>query len=121
LKQGILAGVLTGIWAFTNPGVLIPSTLVSAMVLSQEKRSHIPEMIAQLNLSSDQKKKLETVYEEQAKQVQALKENTALSEDDRRAKLRDINQAANKQLSETLTSGQIEKLKELRKARQQKP
>jgi len=101
--------------------LLSAGALVTQPVRAQEQKSRIPVLIAQLDLSKDQKKKLEPIYEEQAKQVKALKENTALSAQERDAKMKEINEASNKQLNQVLTAGQRDKLKELRRQRQQKP
>ncbi len=99
--------------------LLFAGAFVAQPVRAQEQKSRIPVLIAQLDLSEDQKKKLEPIFEEQAKQVKALKENTALSTEEREARMKEINQSANKQLNQVLTSGQRDKLKELRRQRQQ--
>ena len=99
--------------------VLCAGAIVAQPARAQEQKSKIPALIAQLDLSEDQKKKLEPIFEEQAKQVKALKENTALSAEEREARMKEINQSSNKQLNQVLTSGQRDKLKELRRQRQQ--
>lgn len=85
----------------------------------QAKKSRIPEMMLALNLTEEQKQKLEPVYEEQGKKQKAARQDSSLIEDARKAKLREINQETNRQLKEILTSEQFQKLRELRKAKQQ--
>ncbi|MGH9841522.1 MAG: hypothetical protein ACREEM_22450 [Blastocatellia bacterium] len=103
----------------TLMALLFASAFAAPAVRAQEQKSKIPALIAQLDLSEDQKKKLEPIYEEQAKQVKSLKENTALSVEEREVRMKEINQSSNKQLNQVLTSGQRDKLKELRRQRQQ--
>ena len=80
----------------------------------QEQKSRLPPLVAQLKLSDGQKKKLESMYEEQQQKIKAIREDTSLSNDEKKAKLKEINQATNKFLGEVLTAKQREKLKELR-------
>jgi hypothetical protein len=83
-------------------------------VSGQEQKSSIPPLIAQLKLSDGQKKKLETHYGDNQQKIKALREDASLSEADKKARLNDLNNATIKFLTETLTSKQREKLKELR-------
>jgi Spy/CpxP family protein refolding chaperone len=88
--------------------------MLAVPVLSQETKSFLPSLVAQLNLSGSQKKKLETMYEEQQKKIKSVREDAALADEDKKARLREINAETNKSLSEILTSDQRKKLKELR-------
>lgn len=81
---------------------------------AQEQKSSIPPLIAQLKLSDGQKKKLETFYDDNQQKIKTIREDASLSEPDKKARLDAINQATIKFLSETLTSKQREKLKEIR-------
>jgi Spy/CpxP family protein refolding chaperone len=85
----------------------------------QKKMTPLQEMLGQLNLSEEQKKKIEPVLAKQAEAQKALRADTALAEDARKAKNQEISKATNDALKEILTSEQWEKLKELRKARAQ--
>ena len=95
-------------------------TVTSATSFAQGKKmTPLQEMLGQLNLSEEQQKKIEPVLAKQAEAQKALKADTALSDDARKAKNQEISKATNDQLKEILTSEQWTKLRELRKARQQ--
>lgn len=92
----------------------------SALALTQQKKmTPLQEMLGQLNLTEEQKQKIEPVLAKQAEAQKALRADTALAEDARKAKNQEISKATNNALKEILTSEQWEKLRELRKARQQ--
>lgn len=92
----------------------------SAPALTQQKKmTPLQEMLGQLDLTEEQKKKIEPVLAKQADAQKALRADTTLAEDARKAKNQEISKATNDALKEILTSEQWNKLKELRKARQQ--
>ena len=99
--------------------LLITGAMTMPPVNASAQKSKIPPMIAQLNLSDDQKKLLEPLYEEQIKKIKAIREDASISDDDKKAKILEINQAANKSLGDVLTAEQRAKLKELRQQKQQ--
>jgi transposase len=107
----------TGFIKLTLSVFLTVSILLAGSLAAPQtpEKSAIPSLIASLNLSKKQKEKLEPVYEAHHKQVQAVREDTTLSEEARRAKITASNQAINDQLRQTLTSDQKKKLMELRK------
>lgn len=100
-------------------------TLIAALALTtaafglpQEKSqsgSEIPPLILSLKLKDAQKKKLEPVYAERNKQLEALHDDKSISEEARRAKISQINQNINETLRQVLTHDQKKKLAELRK------
>lgn len=100
--------------------VFMLTASLAAATLQDKKMSPLQQMLSQLNLSGEQKTKLEPIAADQAKAQKTLRENTALSDDDRKAKNRELSQGLNAKLKEILTSEQFEKLKELRKANAQK-
>jgi Spy/CpxP family protein refolding chaperone len=96
------------------------AVLANASTFAQGKKmTPLQEMLGQLNLSEEQKKKIEPVLAKQAEAQKALRADTTLAEDARKAKNQEISKATNTALREILTSEQWEKLKELRKARAQ--
>ncbi len=98
---------------------ILPGSSLAARAFAQQapEKSAIPSLIAALNLSKKQKVKLEPVYEAHHKQVQAIREDTSLSEEARRAKVAALNQVINEELRQTLTQDQKKKLMELRKGK----
>ncbi|MFN7944556.1 MAG: hypothetical protein U0Z53_04345 [Blastocatellia bacterium] len=80
----------------------------------QGDKTTLPPLIAALKLSESQKRKLEAVYEDRDKQLAALKQDTSLSEDARKARLNQINQNINETLTKVLTQKQKKRIVELR-------
>ena len=63
-----------------------------------------------LNLTDDQKAKIKPILENESTQVQALHQDTSLSMQDRRTKMRDIHDSTLSQVRPLLTSDQQTKL-----------
>jgi hypothetical protein len=99
--------------------LLLACAMAIPSIGAPAQKSKIPPLIAQLNLSEDQKKTLEPLYEEHAKKIKAIREDASISDDDKKEKVRELNQAMNKSLGDVLTAEQRAKLKELRQQRQQ--
>lgn len=73
----------------------------------------------QLNLSSDQQAKvLDTLKSEQS-QMEALRSDSSLSQDDRRSKMMDIHKSTNDQVRGILNSDQQKKWDEMQSRREQ--
>ena len=73
----------------------------------------LEHMSTELNLTDDQKAKIKPILEDQAKQMQDLRQNTSASEQDRRAKMKQIHESTMSQLRPILTSDQQKKLEEM--------
>ena len=69
----------------------------------------------QLNLTDDQKPKVQALFEEEVKQRQALRQDASLSREDRMEKMRAINQSTRKQIEKVLTAEQKKKWNEIMK------
>jgi len=73
----------------------------------------LEHMSTELNLTDDQKTKIKPILEEQSKQMQDLRQNTSTSEQDRRAKMKQIHENTMSQVRAILTSDQQKKLDEM--------
>lgn len=73
----------------------------------------MPKVMDELDLTAEQKSKLKPIYEEQAKQLKAVRDDAALSPEERTAKMKTIRQATQKQVREILTPEQRQKMREL--------
>lgn len=73
----------------------------------------MPKVMDELNLTAEQKAKLKPIYEDQAKQLKAVRDDTALSQEDKTAKMKEIRQATQKQVREILTPEQRQQMREL--------
>jgi Spy/CpxP family protein refolding chaperone len=67
----------------------------------------------QLNLTDDQKAKIKPILEDQAKQMQALRDDTSVSQEDRRAKFTTIREATSKQIRALLNADQQKKFDDM--------
>jgi len=65
-----------------------------------------------LGLNDDQVTKIKAIFEADAPKLKSLRDDTALSQEDRRAKLREIIEAQTKQINDVLTPDQQTKWKE---------
>jgi Spy/CpxP family protein refolding chaperone len=70
-----------------------------------------------LNLDDQQKTKIRPILEEENKQMEALRADSSLTPESRRAKFREIHENAMKQMNPILTPEQQEKLANMRKRR----
>lgn len=80
------------------------------MMNSDEMLDH---MSKELNLTDDQKTKIKPILEEQMKQMQDARESTSGSQQDRRAKMKQIHENTMSQIRPILNSDQQKKLEEM--------
>src|SRR5690348_1729998 len=73
----------------------------------------LDRMSKELNLTDDQKAKIKPILEEQTKQMQDLRQNTSASDQDRRAKMKQIHENTMSQVRPILTADQQKKLDEM--------
>jgi periplasmic protein CpxP/Spy len=81
--------------------------------------SRLDWMSKELNLTDDQKAKLKPVLAEEGKKMQSVKEDTTLSQDQKRDKMKEIHQNTDSQINDVLTPDQQKKYADM-KAQQQK-
>ena len=72
-------------------------------------------MAEELGLSADQKTKFEAIMKDQAEQMKTLRDDTSLSQEDKRAKIKAIREATNDKVKAILTADQYAKYLELQK------
>ncbi len=81
------------------------------MMMSPE--AMLDHMSKELNLTDDQKTKIKPILEEQMKQMQDARQSTSGSEQDRRAKMKQIHENTMSQIRPILNSDQQKKLEEM--------
>jgi hypothetical protein len=74
---------------------------------ARPRGGNIQALIAQLNLTEDQKPKVKAVFDDQRQKLGDLRADTSLSQDDRRAKMKEIRDGVNTQLKGILTPDQF--------------
>jgi len=106
---------LTGlrVAAQTETSTLDPETKAKV----QEKLQHIS---SELNLTDDQKTQLKPILQSEVQQLQAVKNDTSLSPDQKQAKATEIHGSFKSQMSGILTPDQQKKLASMREESQEK-
>ena len=77
-------------------------------------------MSRELNLTDDQKAKLKPVLEDEMKQMQAVRDDSSLSREQRRDKMMQIHQSTKPQVEAVLTPEQKDKLNKMHEEREQR-
>jgi Spy/CpxP family protein refolding chaperone len=94
-------------------------TLAARPALAQEQQatpeSRLEEMSKQLNLTDDQKTKLKPILQDEAQQLQAVHNDASLSQDQKKAKAKEIHAAFKPQVNNVLTPDQQKQWKEMKK------
>lgn len=73
----------------------------------------LQRMSQQLNLSADQQQQIKPILENESKQMQALREDTSLSQDDRRSRMMQIRQQSASQIKPILNADQQKQFDEM--------
>jgi periplasmic protein CpxP/Spy len=85
--------------------------------LDPAKRTEM--LTKQLNLTSDQQTKVQDILKSEQSQMESLRSDTSLSQDDRRAKMMDIRKTSNDQIRGLLDANQQKKWDEMQSKREQ--
>ena len=78
-----------------------------------DPQAMLDHMSKELNLTEDQKTKIQPIMEDTQKQMEAVRSDTSLSQQDRMAKAREIHENAKKQVEPILTAEQREKFEKM--------
>jgi periplasmic protein CpxP/Spy len=78
------------------------------------------ELAKHLNLTADQQTKVQDALQSQQSQMQSLRSDTSLSQQDRRAKMMDIHKNTDSQIRAVLDSNQQKKWDEMQARREQR-
>jgi Spy/CpxP family protein refolding chaperone len=73
-----------------------------------------------LNLTQEQQASLKPIFADEAKQIEALRQDTSLTLEQRRAKIHELRQNTNSQITSVLTPEQQKLWEELQQKRQQR-
>lgn len=77
-------------------------------------KERLDKMAEDLKLTADQKTKVEAAMKEQGEKMRALREDTSLSDEQRREKFRSMRDEMDKKMKDILTAEQFEKWQKLR-------
>ncbi|MDB5196379.1 MAG: hypothetical protein JWP88_750 [Flaviaesturariibacter sp.] len=75
------------------------------------------DMMKELNLTADQQQKVKSIQADFRTQLETVRKNESLSQEQKKAKFQELMKAQQEQMKTVLTKEQIEKMKSLRKER----
>ena len=115
---------------FTLPVAASALFAASISVFAEDEKPKAPEtpaakggpgerlkvMSEKLGLTEDQKEKVKAIFEKNMPKLKELRADTALSQEDKRAKMMEIRKAEAQEIRALLTPEQQEKMKEMRAA-----
>ncbi|HZU43125.1 MAG TPA: hypothetical protein VE994_10665 [Terriglobales bacterium] len=81
----------------------------ASMRRHMDPQQQLDHLSKQLNLNDDQKQKVKPLLDQQAEQMQSLRQDTSLSQQDRRAKFQEIHQSTMSQIRSLLDEKQQKK------------
>jgi len=81
---------------------------------------HLQMLSEKLNLTDDQKARLRPILQDQMQQMKAVREDSSLSEEQKRAKMKPIHESLHDQINAVLTPEQQAKFKQMRQEQMQK-
>ena len=93
--------------------LVIACTLVT-VALAKQAPSRDQRLVPQLNLTAEQKTKVDPILADAAKKLRDIRQDSAMSEADKRTRLSEVRKDTNAKLKEILTADQWKKLQELR-------
>jgi protein CpxP len=90
--------------------------LMASMAFAKQAQSATAKIVSQLNLPDDQKAKVDPIVDADAKQLRAIKADTTLTDDARKAKNSEVRKDTETKLKAVLTDEQWKKYQELKAA-----
>lgn len=81
---------------------------------------HLQMLSEKLNLTDDQKAKLKPILQDQMQQMKAVREDSSLSEQQKRAKMKSIHDSLHDQINAVLTPDQQAKFRQMRQEQMEK-
>jgi periplasmic protein CpxP/Spy len=81
---------------------------------------HLAMLSEKLNLTDDQKGKIKPILQDQMRQMKAVHEDSSLSEEQKRAKMKSVHESLHDQINAVLTPEQQAKFKQMRQEQMQK-
>jgi len=92
----------------------------AGMQRGESADQHLQMLSEKLNLTDDQKAKLRPILQDQMQQMKAVREDSSLSEEQKRAKMKPIHESLHDQINGVLTPEQQAKFKQMRQEQMQK-
>ena len=100
-------------FAQTSPQASTPDKHAVMHQKGESVEQHLQMLSEKLNLTDDQKAKLKPILQDQMQQMKAVREDSSLSEDQKRAKMKSIHESLHDQINAVLTPEQQAKFKQM--------
>ena len=119
MKHALFTAALI-LGSLTSASAMAQAPAQDAAPTQQREMHHNPHRQAmhlgkKLGLSTDQTARLEPIFAQHRDQVQALRQNSNLTPEQRHAQMRDLNRNTHQQMAGILTPDQMEQWKQMRK------
>ena len=88
--------------------------ITGVLAVARQAPSRDQRLVASLNLTADQKGKVDPVLEDAAQKLRAIRTDTALSDDDKKTRSAAVSKETDEKLKAILTDDQWKKLQQLR-------
>ncbi|GAA3762823.1 hypothetical protein [Terriglobus aquaticus] len=111
----LILGSLTSASAMAQAPAQDPAPAQQQRQMHHDPHRQAMHLSKKLGLSADQTAKLEPILAQHRDQVEALRQNTALTAEQRHAQMRDLNRNTHQQLAGVLTPDQMQQWKAMRK------
>jgi len=86
----------------------------------QDSAKRVQHLTKKLNLNSDQQTKVKSILDDEQKQFQTVHQDSAMSPQDRHAKMMDLRKSTDDQIRAVLTPDQQQKFDQMREKRMEK-
>lgn len=90
------------------------STSNDAAAHKAKMQKHLEWLGQQLNLTDDQKEKVQPILQDQHRQMKAVRDDVSLTQDQKHEKMKQIHESTHTQIQAILTPDQQEKFKQLK-------
>jgi Spy/CpxP family protein refolding chaperone len=95
-------------------------TAGQAEMRGEHAQSHLDWLSQKLNLTDEQKAKLQPIFQDEERQIRAVRNDNSLSQDQKREKIKQIHEANRPEIEAVLTPEQKQKLAQIKAEHKQK-
>jgi len=127
MKKLFLFATAVFFFANTSKAQVSRETNPNQKVQSDSFHAHQKEMMDDLNLTSDQKSQMKSIQESTKQQREAIKNDASLTQDEKKAKMKDLQKSHSQKINSILTPDQqakrnayIKNMKQQRKGHHKK-
>jgi len=115
-----LAAGLTFAQTSQEPQASTPDKHAGMHHNAESADQHLQMLSEKLSLTDDQKAKLKPILQDQMQQMKAVREDSSLSQEQKRAKMQSIHESLHDQINAVLTPEQQVKFKQMRQEQMEK-